>query len=72
VRLLDLVRAEAKAGTCVLYTTHYMEEAETLCDRLAIMDQAASNFSWRCKRRALRVPKIGIKKVSKRKPNPTR
>lgn len=38
VRLLDLVRDEAKAGKCVLYTTHYMEEAETLCDRLAIMD----------------------------------
>jgi ABC-2 type transport system ATP-binding protein len=38
VRLLDLVREEAKSGTCVLYTTHYMEEAETLCDRLAIMD----------------------------------
>ena len=38
VRLLDLVRAEAKAGTCVLYTTHYMEEAEALCDRLVIMD----------------------------------
>ena len=38
VRLLDLVRAEAQAGTCVLYTTHYMEEAEALCDRLAIMD----------------------------------
>ena len=38
VRLLDLVRAEAQAGTCVIYTTHYMEEAETLCDRLAIMD----------------------------------
>jgi len=38
VRLLDLVRAEAKAGVCVLYTTHYMEEAETLCDRLAIVD----------------------------------
>ena len=38
VRLLDLVRAEAKAGTCVLYTTHYMEEAETLCDHLAIID----------------------------------
>jgi ABC-2 type transport system ATP-binding protein len=37
VRLLDLVRAEAQAGTCVLYTTHYMEEAEALCDRLAIM-----------------------------------
>ena len=38
VRLLELVRQEAQAGTCVLYTTHYMEEAESLCDRLAIMD----------------------------------
>jgi ABC-2 type transport system ATP-binding protein len=38
VRLLDLVREEAAAGTCVLYTTHYMEEAETLCHRLAIID----------------------------------
>ena len=37
-RLLELVRAEAQSGTCVLYTTHYMEEAEALCDRLAIMD----------------------------------
>ena len=38
VRLLDLVRSQAKAGTCVLYTTHYMEEAEQLCNQLAIMD----------------------------------
>lgn len=38
VHLLDLVRAQAAAGACVLYTTHYMEEAETLCDRLAIID----------------------------------
>ncbi len=38
VRLLELVRAEARDGACVLYTTHYMEEAESLCDRLAIMD----------------------------------
>jgi len=38
VRLLDLVRSQAQAGTCVLYTTHYMQEAEALCDRLAIMD----------------------------------
>ncbi|MBA2564626.1 MAG: ABC transporter ATP-binding protein [Gemmatimonadetes bacterium] len=39
VRLLDLVREQAGAGTCVLYTTHYMEEAESLCDRLAIVDR---------------------------------
>jgi ABC-2 type transport system ATP-binding protein len=39
VRLLDLVRGQAAAGTCVLYTTHYMEEAQELCDRLAIIDR---------------------------------
>ena len=38
VRLLEMVRAEARAGTCVLYTTHYMEEAESLCDRMAVVD----------------------------------
>jgi ABC-2 type transport system ATP-binding protein len=38
VRLLELVRQQVASGACVLYTTHYMEEAETLCDRLAIMD----------------------------------
>lgn len=38
VRLLDLVREQVAAGTCVLYTTHYMEEAQALCDRIAILD----------------------------------
>ena len=38
VRLLDMVREQADSGTCVLYTTHYMEEAQALCDRLAVMD----------------------------------
>ncbi len=38
VRLLELVREQASSGTTVLYTTHYMEEAESLCDRLAIVD----------------------------------
>ena len=38
VRLLEMVREEAARGTCVLYTTHYMEEAESLCDRIAIID----------------------------------
>lgn len=36
--LLDLVRSQAAAGVCVLYTTHYMEEAESLCDEIAIVD----------------------------------
>src|SRR5688572_6334710 len=38
VRLLDLVRAQANAGATVIYTTHYMEEAQELCDRIAIVD----------------------------------
>ena len=32
------VVAERDAGACVIYTTHYMEEAERLCDSLAIID----------------------------------
>jgi ABC-2 type transport system ATP-binding protein len=36
--ILEVVRGVASAGTTVLYTTHYLEEAETLCDRIGIMD----------------------------------
>jgi len=36
--LMDMVRDLATAGACVLYTTHYMEEAEQLCHRLGIID----------------------------------
>ena len=36
--LWDLVRGFKEQGRSVLLTTHYMEEAEILCDRLAIMD----------------------------------
>ena len=38
-RIFDMVEAEREAGACVLYTTHYMEEAERLCDSLAIIDR---------------------------------
>jgi ABC-2 type transport system ATP-binding protein len=36
--LWDIVRDLKAGGRSVLLTTHYMEEAEILCDRLAIMD----------------------------------
>jgi ABC-2 type transport system ATP-binding protein len=37
--LWEVIRHMKGEGRTVILTTHYMEEAETLCDRLAIMDQ---------------------------------
>jgi len=36
--LLLAVREIAREGTTIVYTTHYIEEAERVCDRLAIVD----------------------------------
>jgi len=36
--LWDLIKQIKKKGITVILTTHYMEEAELLCDRVAIMD----------------------------------
>jgi ABC-2 type transport system ATP-binding protein len=38
IHLLDNVVQLRTEGKAVLYTTHYMEEAERICDRVAIMD----------------------------------
>jgi len=35
----DLIHDMRRQGKTVILTTHYMEEAEALCDRVAIMDQ---------------------------------
>ena len=37
-QLWDVVDATRRAGHTVLLTTHYMDEAERLCDRVAIVD----------------------------------
>lgn len=37
--ILESVKSLASAGMAVLYTTHYMEEAQGLCDRVGIIDQ---------------------------------
>ncbi len=38
-RMWDLVRQIREQGTTVFLTTHYMEEAERLCDRVLIIDE---------------------------------
>src|ERR1700693_5789068 len=37
-QILTLVRRCAEAGAAVIYSTHYMEEAERICDRVLLID----------------------------------
>jgi len=37
--IFDNIEALKRLGRTIVYTTHYMEEAQRLCDRVAIMDQ---------------------------------
>ena len=36
--IFDTIEAMKKQGRTILYTTHYMEEAQRLCERVAILD----------------------------------
>jgi ABC-2 type transport system ATP-binding protein len=38
LKILEVVRQVASEGTTVLYTTHYLEEADDLCERIGIVD----------------------------------
>lgn len=37
--IIDFMKQEKKRGKSVLYSTHYMEEAEFLCDRIVLIDK---------------------------------
>lgn len=37
--IIDFMKREREKGKTVLYSTHYMEEAETLCDRILMIHQ---------------------------------
>lgn len=56
--LWELIREIKKRGVTVVITTHYMDEAELLCDRIAVMDSG--------KIVALDTPKNLIKKLLKK------
>ncbi|MCX5753014.1 MAG: ABC transporter ATP-binding protein [Candidatus Krumholzibacteria bacterium] len=38
LNILDIIRDGVSGGMTAIYTTHYLEEAEKLCDRIAIVD----------------------------------
>ncbi len=38
-RILELIKELSGGGLTVIYTTHYLEEAEQLCDRIGVIDK---------------------------------
>ncbi|HPF71430.1 MAG TPA: ABC transporter ATP-binding protein, partial [Candidatus Krumholzibacteria bacterium] len=38
-RILEMIQELAAGGLTVIYTTHYLEEAEQLCDRIGVIDR---------------------------------
>jgi ABC-2 type transport system ATP-binding protein len=38
-RILELIATLGRQGLTVIYTTHYLEEAEQLCDRIGVIDR---------------------------------
>jgi ABC-2 type transport system ATP-binding protein len=38
ISVLDIIKRRVSRGMTVVYTTHYLDEAEKLCDRIAIID----------------------------------
>lgn len=41
LNILDVIRGVVEEGATVLYTTHYMDEAEELCSRIGIIDHGS-------------------------------
>lgn len=37
--IMETIKTLNKRGTTVIYTSHYMEEVDTLCNRIVVMDQ---------------------------------
>ena len=36
--IIDFIKEEKKRGKCIIYSTHYMEEADSICDRIMMMN----------------------------------
>jgi ABC-2 type transport system ATP-binding protein len=44
-RIFEMIEALRAGGTSIIYTTHYMEEAERLCDRMPSSTTGALSHS---------------------------
>ena len=36
--IIDFIKEEKKRGKCIIYSTHYMEEATSICDRIMMLN----------------------------------
>lgn len=37
--IIDFIKEEKKRGKCIIYSTHYMEEAVSICDRIILLNK---------------------------------
>ena len=37
--IIDFIKEERNKGKCIIYSTHYMEEAENICDRVVLLNK---------------------------------
>ena len=37
--IIDFIKEEKKRGKCIIYSTHYMEEAVSICDRILMLNK---------------------------------
>ena len=43
--ILDFIKEEKEKGKTILYSTHYMEEAENICDRIVMLNKGKVVYS---------------------------
>lgn len=39
--IIDFIKEEKKRGKCIIYSTHYMEEAVNICDRILLINKGS-------------------------------
>ncbi|OJT72089.1 hypothetical protein BM530_21045 [Clostridioides difficile] len=46
-KILEAIKGINNNGTTVIYTSHYMEEIETLCNRIVLIDKRSNYRRFR-------------------------